>query len=119
MVLNINNNVSSNCATTAGKPNQYDFMPTYTWTIILDHNSTTENLIGDFQAGATVDINMTNSVSGNGGLTIDTPYCKITSNPESYNGDYAGYSLQLEALQSSTTSPLTISFISDLSWAYA
>ena len=118
MVLTINNNVTSNCATTGGKPNQYDFAPKITWNIILDHNSTTEKTLGDFQSGATVDIHLTNNTVGTGSLKIDTPFCKITAPPESYNGEYGGYSLQLEALQSSTTSPATITLIDGLDWGY-
>lgn len=119
MVFNINNSVASNCATTGGKPNQYDFAPRYTWNIILDHNLTTEKALGDFQAGATVDVHITNNTVGTGSFKIDTPFCKIVSPPESYNGEYGGYNLQLEAYQSSTTSAATITLIDGLSWAYS
>lgn len=120
MVFNINNNVTSNCATTAGKPNQYDFSPVYGWTVVLDHNSTTEKMMGDFQAGAAVDINMKNSITpGQAGfLTIDTPYCRIAGNPYTYNGDFLGYAIPLEAFQSSTTSPVTILLFDGLTWGY-
>ena len=119
MVLNINNSVTSNCATAAGKPNQYDFAPRITWNVILDHNSTTEKALGDFQTGATVDIHLTNDFgNATGSLKIDTPFCKIVAPPESYNGEYGGYNLQLEVLQSSTTSPATITHIDGLAWGY-
>ena len=111
MVLNINNNVTSSCATAAGKAGQYDFNPEYTWTVILDHNLTTEKLMGDFQAGATVDINMADSK-----ITIDTPNCRITGNPYSYNGDFLGYAIPLRAYQSTTVSPLTIGLTDSLAW---
>jgi hypothetical protein len=121
MVLSINNNVTSNCATTAGKPNQYDVMPEITWTIVLDHNSTTEKLMGDFQAGAAVDIDLINDYAvavSDGALQLDTPNCRIIAPPQVYNGDFLGYSLQARAYQSSTTSPLTVTFIDTLDWGY-
>ena len=123
IVLNINNNVESNCATTAGKPNQYDVTPEITWNVILDHNSTTEKLMGDFQAGATVDINFGNALyvgAGNtdGSLGFDTPFCKITAPPFAYNGEFAGYNIPLRAYQSSTTSPLTCELIDTQDWGY-
>lgn len=123
MVLTINNNVTSNCATANGKPNQYDFAPDYVWTIVLDHNATTEKLMGDFQAGAAVDINFTNDLAYAAGgadcsLTIDTPYCRVIAPPETYNGDYAGYSIQCRAFQSSTTTPISILWLDTLDWGY-
>lgn len=123
MVLSINNNVSSNCATTAGKPNQYDVSPEITWTIVMDHNSTTEKLMGDFQAGAAVDIDMGNAIYiGAGGqstgLGFDTPNCRVIAPPIAYNGDFLGYSIQCRAYQSSTTSPLTAYIADSLDWGY-
>lgn len=121
--LSINNNVTSNCATTAGKANQYDCTPEITWTVVLDHNSTTEKLMGDFQAGAAVDINFGNTLYvGAGGqdgtLGFDSPNCRIIAPPQAYNGDFLGYSLQCRAYQSSTTSPLTVQIVDTLDWGY-
>ena len=123
MTLSINNNVTSNCATTAGKPNQYDVTPEITWTIVLDHNATTEKLMGDFLAGATVDINFGNalynaSAGTDGQFGIDTPFCKIMAPPMAYNGDFLGYSIQARAYQNSTTSPITINIIDTQDWGY-
>lgn len=112
--LSINNNVTSNCATTAGKPNQYDVMPEITWTIVLDHNSTTEKLMGDFQAGAALDITMNDSAY----LSLDSPNCRIIAPPQAYNGDFLGYSIQARAYQSSTTSPITAIMSDTLDWGY-
>lgn len=123
ITLSINNNVTSNCSTTAGKPNQYDVMPEITWTIVLDHNLTTEKLMGDFQAGAAVDINIGNALYAaaagtDGQLGFDSPNCRIIAPPQVYNGDFLGYSLQARAYQSSTTSPLTVNLIDTLEWGY-
>jgi hypothetical protein len=118
--LTINNNVTSNCATSAGKPNQYDVNPSYTWSIQMDHNSTTEKFLGDFQAGANVDITFVNSIASgtSGHLSIDMPYGRIKSNPFGFDGDYLSETLEVEAEQNSTTSPLTILLADTLQWAY-
>ena len=123
IVLTINNSTASNCATTGGKPNQYDITPEITWNVIFDHNSTTEKLMGDFQAGATVDINFGNAEyvgAGNSdpSLGFDTPFCKILAPPFAYNGDFAGYNLSLRAYQSGTTSPITCELIDTQDWGY-
>lgn len=123
MVFSINNNVSSNCATTAGKPNQYDFAPEYTWTVVLDHNSTTEKLMGDFLGGAFIDIDFGNTLylaagGSEGSFGIDTPSCRINGNPYAYNGDFLGYAIPLRAYQSGTTSPVTIQLIDAQDWGY-
>ena len=121
MVFNINNSVTSNCATTVGKPNQYDFTPEITWNIILDHNAVTEKLMGDFQAGAAVDIDFYNDLMAgyaDSGLEIDTPYCRVMAPPMVYNGDFLGYSIQCRAYQSSTVSPVTITMQDTLDWGY-
>lgn len=118
--LTINNNVTSNCATSAGKPNQYDVAPSYMWNVQIDHNSTTEKLMGDFKAGANVDIDFTNSIASgtSGHLRIDMPYGQIMDNPFTFDNDYLAYNLNIEAQQNSTTSPITIYFADALRWAY-
>src|SRR5574338_559042 len=95
VTLSINNNVTSNCSTTSGKANQYDFNPEITWTIIMDHNNATEKLMGDFQAGAAVSLVLASSTAaGNTGyLTITTATCRIIAPPQAYNGDFLGYSV--------------------------
>lgn len=120
ITLSINNNITSNCSTTSGKANQYDFAPEYTWTIVMDHNSTTEKMMGDFQAGAAVDINLVSSTAaGNAGyLDIDSPYCRVIAPPQVYNGDFLGYSIQCRAYQSSTTSPVYIKVFDNLAWGH-
>lgn len=121
VVVSINNNVTSNCATTAGKPNQYDVSPEITWNVILDHNATTEKIMGDFLAGAAVDLHLINAASvgaEDGELQIDSPNCRIMSPPMVYNGDFLGYSIQCRAYQSSTASPLTITLTDTLDWGY-
>ena len=123
MVLNINNNVTSNCATAGGKPNQYDFNPEYTWTVILDHNLTTEKVMGDFKAGGVVDINFGNALyvaasDTDGQFGIDAPNCRITGNPYSYNGDFLGYAIPIRAYQGTTVSPISINLIDGLDWGY-
>ena len=118
--VTINNNTTSNCSTTSGAPNQYDLKPEYLVNIIVDHNTLTEKIRGDFKAGATVDINFNNGLvsTASGYLAIDAPFCKMTSDPSVYNEDFYGYNLQLKAYQSSTTSPITISVVTSLDWAF-
>lgn len=118
--LTLNNNVTSNCATSAGKANQYDVNPQYSWRISLDHTSTSEKLLGDFKAGANIDIDFTNSISTGtaGHFRIDTPYCRITNPGFGTDNDYLAYDLELEIQQNSTTSPVTIYLADALQWAY-
>ena len=118
--LTINNNVTSNCATSAGKPNQYDVAPTYIWTINMDYNSTTAKVVGDYQAGANVDITFLNNAGSgvSGFFSIDMPYGQIISNPSGYDNNYKSYSIQVEAKQATTVSPITILVADALQWAY-
>lgn len=121
VVLSINNNVTSNCATTAGKPNQYDVSPEIVWTVVVDHNDITEKLMGDYLAGAVADLHLYNDAAVGadpGELQLDSPNCRVIANPMAYNGDFLGYSIQFRAYQSSTTSPLTVTLSDNLDWGY-
>lgn len=115
-----NNNVTSNCATSAGKANQYDVNPMCTWSIQMDHNSTTEKFLGDFQAGANVDIDFTNSIGTgtSGHFRIDMPYGRMKANPFGFDGDYLSETLEVEAEQNSTTSRCTVYLADTLAWDY-
>ena len=118
--LTINNNVTSNCATSDGKPNQYDVAPVYTWTVLVDHTSVTEKLVGDYQAGGNVDINFaTTTASGSAGhLNIDMPKGTIISNPPGYDNNYKSHTITVEAKQGTTVSPITILIADNLLWSY-
>ena len=118
--VTIQNSVTSNCATTGGAPNQYDFNPEYLINVIVDHNTLTEKLRNDFKNGATVDFTLESSISSDadGYMAIDAPVCKMIGEPMVYNGDFYGYNLPLRAYQSGSTSPLSIQINSDLVWDF-
>ena len=118
--LTINNNVTSNCATSDGKPNQYDVAPVYTWTISVDHTSVTEKVVGDYQAGENVDINFTTATASGstGHFNLDMPKGIIISNPPGYDNNYKSHTITVEAKQGTTVSPLTIALADALDWTY-
>jgi len=118
--ITINNNVTSNCATTEGAPNNYDCAPEYLVNILIDHTSLTEKLRGDFKAGATIEAYLTNGLASplTGFMDINMPVLKQIANPSVYNGDFYGYNIQCRAYQSGTTSPITIYFADNLDWDF-
>lgn len=118
--VTIQNSVTSNCATTYGEANQYDFAPEYLINVIVDHNSLTEKLRNDFRLGATVDFTLASSLatSADGYMSIDAPTCKMISEPSVYNGDFYGYNLQLRAYQNGTVSPITFIMVTALDWGF-
>ncbi len=118
--VKIQNSVVSNCATTGGAANQYDFNPEYLINIIVDHNALTEKLRNDFKNGATIDFTLASSLpsSADGYLSIDAPVCKMISEPMVYNGDFYGYNLPLRAYQSGIVSPLTFVMVTSLNWDF-
>ncbi len=118
--ITIQNSVTSNCATTGGVANQYDFTPEYLINIIVDHNTLTEKLRNDFKLGATVDFTLASTLADtdDGYIDFDAPVCKMISEPSVYNGDFYGYNLQLRAYQNGTTSPLTIKTVTTLAWDF-
>ena len=117
--FNVANNVTTNSATTAGKPNQFDIAPVYTSTVILDYNPTTEKVLKDFQDGATVVMTIVNdltaadgffSLTGNGGILQKQPF--------TYNGEFAGIELDILWYSTSAATPISISFIDTIDWGY-
>lgn len=118
--VTIQNSVTSNCATTYGEANQYDFAPEYLINVIVDHNSLTEKLRNDFKLGATVDITLVSSLTStaDGYMSIDAPTCKMIGEPSVYNGDFYGYNIPLRAYQNGTVSPITFIMLSSLAWDF-
>lgn len=118
--ITINNSVTSNCHTTGGAPNQYDCTPQYLVNMYLNHNSLTEKLRGDFKAGASVAIDLSNDISTpqTGHLRFEIPVLKQIVEPMIYEGDFYAYNLQMRAYQSGPTSPLTIYFADNLDWDF-
>lgn len=116
----VNNNVTSNCKTTGGAANQYDITPEYKATIILDWNSATEKLLGDFQAGGAVSLVFTNDIAVEtaGHFSITAPYGILMSNPYIYNGDFIGISLDIKFYSNAAATPVTILLDDSLSWSY-
>jgi hypothetical protein len=117
--FNVKNNVTSNAATTAGKPNQYDVTPEYRSTILLDYNATTEKALKDFQDGATVVATIASSLGAgvDGFLSIALTGGKLERQPFVYNGEFAA--LQLDVLWHSTAgaTPVTISLVDSTNYS--
>ena len=118
--LTFNNSISSNCATSSGKANQYDVTPDWTWTITMDHNSTTEKLVGDYMAGANVSIDFVNSVTSgvDGFFRLYSTVGKLIANPPGYDNNYKSHTLTVGMRQTASVSPLTVNLVDGLDWGY-
>jgi hypothetical protein len=116
--LNINNGITSNCKTTGGKANNYDFSPEYTGTIILDYNSTTEKLLKDYQSGGKINFTFINSTTGDGDLTIVAEYGLITGNPFTYNDAFVGVGITFRLYSNAAATPLTINLTDTVDYGY-
>ena len=118
--FSVNNNVTYNDATTLGKPDQYDVMPEYRSTILLNYDSTTEKIRADFQAGALVVATFASSTSksADGGLEIAATKGILQSQPVEYNGEFLGVMLDIRWEADGATTPVTITMSDTLDWGY-
>ncbi len=118
--FNVANNVTTNSATTIGKPNNYDISPVYKSTILLDYNATTEKILKDFQDGATVVATIDSSISaGNdGNFDMDCVGGILQKQPFVYNGDFAAIELDVMWHSVSAATPISITFVDTIDWTY-
>ncbi len=118
--FNVANNVTTNSATTAGKPNQYDIAPVYTSKILLDYNDTTDFAVSTLQSGGAVLFTLDSSIAGgsDGNFTIACPSGVLQSNPHTYNGEFAGIELDVLWDSASAATPITITFTDSIDWGY-
>lgn len=119
--ITLKNSVTSNCSTTGGAPNQFDCTPEYLINILVDHNSLTEKIRGDFKAGATVALTLTNGLatSALGYFSMTANNCKQIAEPAVYNGDYYGYNLQLRAYQPLASNAIAFTIVDHYTWDYS
>jgi len=118
--FNVANNVTTNAATTIGKPNNFDISPVYTSTILLDYNATTEKVLKDFQDGATILATIDSSLGSttDGNLTIACVNGILRKQPFVYNGDFAGIGLDVMWHSASAATPITITLTDTIDWGY-
>ena len=118
--LTVNNNVTKDDSTTAGRCNQFRVAPEYTSTIVLDYDTTTAKVMADFQQGADVVALFTGSTTAtlDGGLSISGVKGKLMSPPEMYDGEYKGVQLDIKWYANAAATPLTIIQTDTQDWAY-
>ena len=122
--LTVNNNVTKDAVTTAGRCDQFRIAPEYTSTIILDYDTISAKVMADYQQGADVVIVFTGSTTAtlDGGLSIAGPAGKLMSPPEIYEGEYKGVQLDVKwyanSAASAAATPLTIVMTDTQDWAY-
>lgn len=119
--LQINNNITSNCKTTGGKANQYDWAPEYKLLVSLDYNDVTEKLLKDFQDGVTGTMNWSNDPAAaetDGKWSIVFPMFRLLSQPKIYNDAYIGINLELGLRSAAAATPLTVFFADTVDWGF-
>ena len=119
--LQINNNITSNCKTTGGKANQYDWTPKSKWIVDIDYNSATEKILMDYQTGARVYFNWNNdgnqlATDGKWSLLHSAGVGYLTAPPKTYNGEFLGIRLEIDNWYYSG-SPITIIYTDTIDWA--
>ncbi len=116
----VNNNVTTNNVTTAGKADQYDIKPEYTSTILMDYNDTTEKLLKDYQDGALVVATFASSVTPtlDGGFSIAGVKGQLMSQPFEYNEEFLGVQLDIKWFANAASTPLTVVMTDTQDWGY-
>ena len=120
----VNNNVTSNCKTTAGRANQYDMAPEYKTILTLDYNATTEKILKDFQAGdSAVSLAWSNDASGTyadgkWSFLHATTGGVLISPPKIYQGDFLGIQLEIRWMSALGATPLNVMYTDTVDWAY-
>lgn len=98
--MTINNNISSDCVTTGGKPNNYKRNRTVNFTIDIPYNPTTYQAVESFRAGDLVVLSQFDNgttFSANGGFQFSHSVNYLTAQPMVFEGDYIAIRLQFEA----------------------
>ena len=94
----VNNNVTKDDATTAGRANQFNIAPEYTSQIILNYDGTSEKVMEDFQQGGIIVATLASSTTPtlDGGLSIAGVKGRLMTPPEIYEGEYKGVQLDIK-----------------------
>lgn len=121
--IQINNNITSNCKTTGGKANQYDWAPEYKTMITLDYNSATEKILKDFTTGAVVAFYWSNDAAGVGtdgkwSFLPGTTAGRLMSPPKFYNGEFVGVQLEIRWHSVNAATPVSFNFTDTIDWGF-
>jgi hypothetical protein len=116
----VNNNVTKDDATTAGRADQFNIAPEYTSTIVLNYDATTEKVMQDFQQGSLVVATIASSVTPtvDGGLSIAGVKGQLMSQPEIFEGEYRGVNLDIKWFANGAATPVTIIQTDTQDWTY-
>ena len=119
--LSVSNNITSNCKTTGGKANNYDWAPEYKMMVTLDYNDTTEKLLNDFIGKKVISLSWTNDPEDNqedGDMTISSSSGYMISPHKIYNGDFIGVQLEIRFYSTAAQTPLTVYLTDTIDWAF-
>ena len=110
--LEINNNVSTNCRTSAGKAGQFDISPVYTVRLYLNYSTVTEKIPNQYGQGGVVACTFLNNVTADadGELGFVIPRAYLTKEPMAYDGDFLAIEVEAEARSLAGASPITVNF---------
>jgi hypothetical protein len=116
----VNNNVTKDDATTAGKANQFNVKPEYTSQIVLNYDETSEKVMMDYQQGSGVTMTFVSSTDpgSDGGLSIVGVKGELMSPPEIYEGEYKGVNIDVKWYANAAATPLTIVMSDTQDWTY-
>ena len=98
--MTLNNNITSDCVTTGGKPNNYKRNRTLTFSVDIPYNSTTYQAVKSFKDGDLVVLSgFTNGTAytSSGGMVIQSSVNYLTSQPMIVEGDYMAIRLEFMA----------------------
>lgn len=100
--MTLNNNITSDCVTTGGKPNNYKRNRTLTFSIDLPYNNATYKAVKGYKDGSSFTLsNFTNGTAYivSGGLLFQSSIMKLTAQPFVFEGDYVAIRLEFKALR--------------------
>jgi len=119
----VNNNITSNCKTTGGKANQYDWAPEYKTILTLDYNETTEKILKDYTTGGAVSLAWSNDAAGaytdgKWSYLHATTGGRLISPPKIYNGDFLGIQLEIRWYSTSGATPLNVMYCDTVDYGF-
>ena len=117
----INNNVTSDCKKTNGKPGNYRIAPEIMYTIDIPYNDSTYTVFRDYQQGSNVAFDFGNGAATStvGQIKFDGENGIITENPNVYDGDYLAVRVTFKALRPSAGwNAAYVGFVDGVDWTY-
>jgi len=98
----INNNITSDCVTTGGKPNNYKRSRSITWSVDIPYNSSRAGIFAAYKDNSVVALNvLDNGTAYNaaGGFQFAHLISYMTAEPVIVEGDYLALRLQCKAVR--------------------